>query len=247
MILSTMPSTALASLHSGEYLRHGYPVQGCGQIVYHPTDFHHTGSDTIYYVSCYSQTPSVCDTGRIIVSVVLNPPFPDFIYSSNGHCQATVENASLLSDSVSWTVHFLTGNGTDTALGNVNSFVLTAYNDTAFQAEVCITAINPSGPSSVCYDFYIDCSGSSGIGEIASGNMKIYPNPATDQITIDLSRLDPSVISESSAIEVYDMIGKLVERSTITGQTIMSVSDLSNGVYIDRIARWQYAPGDREV
>ena len=207
-------------------------VQGCGQIVYHPTDFHHAGIDTIHYISCYSQTPSVCDTGTIVVTVVLNPPFPDFVYTSNGHCQATIENASLLSDSVHWTVQFLTGNGTDTTLGNVNSFVVAAYNDTAFQAEVCVTAINPSGPATICYDFYIDCSGSSGIGEIASANVRIYPNPATDQITIDLSKLDPSLMTGSSTIEVYDMIGKQVKQSVISNLTTMSVSDLSNGVYM---------------
>jgi hypothetical protein len=71
-----------------------------------------------------------------------------------------------------------------------------------------------------------------GIHEIAANQMRVYPNPATDQIRIDLSRMDPSVMSSISAIEVYDLIGTKLKTAAINTNLTINVGDLSNGIYV---------------
>jgi PKD repeat protein len=70
-----------------------------------------------------------------------------------------------------------------------------------------------------------------GINEITASNYKVYPNPATEQIQLDLTHMEQSTLSSLSGIAVYDMLGNKLKSQSITDTTI-SVSDLSNGVYI---------------
>ncbi|MCW3125566.1 MAG: outer rane adhesin like protein [Bacteroidetes bacterium] len=207
-------------------------IEGCDHISFHPLDFHDAGDDTLYYISCYSQTPAVCDTSFIVIAVSLPLPFVDFTYDQGLGCEVTVHNASELSDSVNWTVQFLTLNGTDTAYGNTNTIYLSAYQDSAFEAEVCATAFNPSGDSTVCYTFWIECSGSNSIHDIDMASVRIYPNPASDKINIDMASLDQNIINDMDAIEVYDMVGKALHTSPVSSNVSISISDLGSGLYI---------------
>ena len=57
----------------------------------------------------------------------------------------------------------------------------------------------------------------------------IYPNPASDELTIQFSD------NLNHVILIYDMYGKLV-LSKITSETeILNISNLSNGIYIIKI------------
>ena len=209
-------------------------ASGCGQVTYHPTDFNHFGNDTFYYRSCYSQTPTLCDTGMIVVQVILPKPYVDFTWNEDSPCVARVFNNSTLTDSVKWDIQFLTGNGTNQVLYNVNSFPLAASTDSDFQAQVCLTAFNPSGDTTVCYSFWIQCSiGTSAIAEIERTHLRVYPNPAADKIQIDLSGIDRSVLIDASAIVIYDMIGKELKSIPVTEiNSAISISELSSGMYM---------------
>ena len=70
-----------------------------------------------------------------------------------------------------------------------------------------------------------------GINEIASSDYRIYPNPASDMIQIDLSHIDQATMKELSEIVIYDLLGEKLKTISIDTHSI-SVSDLSNGVYM---------------
>jgi PKD repeat protein len=70
-----------------------------------------------------------------------------------------------------------------------------------------------------------------GINEISAADYRVYPNPASDMIQLDLSRLDQNTINTLSEIVVYDMLGQKLKSQSIN-ETSISVRDLSNGVYM---------------
>jgi hypothetical protein len=74
----------------------------------------------------------------------------------------------------------------------------------------------------------------SGINEIKNNDngISIYPNPATDNITIDASKLQFANLN----LRMYDVVGNLIlEKNTGNNKTDLNVSALPNGVYIIEI------------
>ena len=71
--------------------------------------------------------------------------------------------------------------------------------------------------------------GTTGINEVAEGEVNVYPNPATTVINIDNA--------EGAQISVYDLSGRMVSNvnSASANQTI-DASNLAKGMYIVRIA-----------
>lgn len=205
-------------------------LYGCDSLTFHTPDFHHTGIDTLYYVSCYTSLPGVCDTGAIAIKISLPLPGVDFTYEEQGHCLTTAQDASVLSDSVHWEVTYISGNGTDTTWGNTDHITIQATPDSAFQAEVCLTAYNPTGDTTTCYTFWIECIGS-GIQDLDIAAIHIYPNPATDAVYIDLSQAGTAV-SALATVEVSDLTGRILKRVMATSSLQLSVSDLGTGLYL---------------
>ena len=70
-----------------------------------------------------------------------------------------------------------------------------------------------------------------GINEINPSEYRIYPNPASELIQLDLSRMDQATLNELSEIVVYDLLGEKIKSLPIS-QTNISVKDLSNGTYL---------------
>lgn len=209
-------------------------IQGCGQIDFDPADFNYAGSDTFYYRSCYTQSPTVCDTGMVVVVVTLPLPQVDFDWDDNIPCEAQVYDLSVITDSVKWTVQYLVGNDTMETINNLTQFLLLANNqDSGLIALVCLTGYNPSGDSTVCYTLNIGCDLNVGIDELASQHLSVYPNPATDRIQIDMAQIDPAEMSGISSIVVYDMVGQQLKTIPISEVSNgISVSGLSIGMYL---------------
>lgn len=205
----------------------------CGTIAYTPY-ITHSGIDTFYYSSCYTQTSSLCDTGMVIVHVILPKPLVDFYWIEDSPCVAEVFNNALLADSVSWTVQYITLNGTNESYGNISQFYVNANQaDSGFQAEVCQTGYNTTGDSTVCYTFWIQCFINTGMASLTDAHLSIYPNPASDRIQIDLSGIDHSTMDDASSIVLYDMIGKELKNIPIRELTnAIPVNDLSPGMYL---------------
>ncbi|HRF99809.1 MAG TPA: M4 family metallopeptidase [Bacteroidia bacterium] len=64
-------------------------------------------------------------------------------------------------------------------------------------------------------------------------NIQLYPNPATDKLTFNLSQ---ELVNTVKSIEIYDALGKHVKSVSVNSElTHISVSDLSTGVYTCRL------------
>lgn len=93
--------------------------------------------------------------------------------------------------------------------------------------NVCVTVINACGSNTYCKSV---STGGVGINTIQGfEQVNIYPNPATQSITIEN-------IASDINIAVYNTTGQCVLQTTTSGNKIViDVSNLSNGIYIVRL------------
>ncbi|HEX7415045.1 MAG TPA: LamG-like jellyroll fold domain-containing protein [Bacteroidia bacterium] len=73
-------------------------------------------------------------------------------------------------------------------------------------------------------------SSATSIKNITSSNqIKIYPNPANNEINLTISQFDNL---KTSSVEIYNLIGECVHRQVLkSSNSLINVADLSNGVY----------------
>jgi len=64
---------------------------------------------------------------------------------------------------------------------------------------------------------------------LLNNNLSIYPNPASDFITIKLNN------SDKEKIQIYDIMGRLVKEVSISNNQKLDISKLSSGVYFVRL------------
>jgi hypothetical protein len=80
-------------------------------------------------------------------------------------------------------------------------------------------------------DYYYSEFKSSSIPETGTANILVFPNPAIDQICIDLS-----TSPEPAIFELHDMQGRMVLSETLTGtRNRIPVTGLPGGLYLYRI------------
>lgn len=96
--------------------------------------------------------------------------------------------------------------------------------------EVCLTASNGVGSDSTCMSFEL----SNGVNNIVLNQIHVYPNPATDYITIDYAN------SENAAISILNVLGQDVNiggKNIIqNGSTLqINVGNLPSGNYLINI------------
>ena len=105
-------------------------------------------------------------------------------------------------------------------------------------------SVSGQGTFSLLYD-YMDGNGCSatdtktvnvslctGVTELTSTNISVYPNPAKDAINV---MMDASLINNTT-IELYDAIGKLViAEKVVNVQTTIKIESLAKGIYTVRI------------
>ncbi len=208
------------------------PTGNCTSILYTP-DSTFVGSDTCYYVICDGGSPALCDTGMFVVNSVYNPALVpvagitdlQIYFCTNFY----VVNNSLGADSIIWHFHSLPGGQIypDTTLYNqdtVNLFYQFATE------QVCLTAYNQFGSSTMCDTVQIDCES---LHEISLSSIQFYPNPATNLLTIDMRNNNDEAVRNYSAIEIYNALGERVKSVNDRSKTInISVAELTNGVYL---------------
>jgi hypothetical protein len=69
---------------------------------------------------------------------------------------------------------------------------------------------------------------------ISNINIKVYPNPVSDKLKIDIQNVNSL---KSTIISVYDTQGKLLLQQTITKQqTELNISDFAKGIYILKVS-----------
>jgi hypothetical protein len=69
-----------------------------------------------------------------------------------------------------------------------------------------------------------------GLDEIASVEATLYPNPAINNVTIELT--DKNAVAE---LTLVDLLGNVVYTSTINGSSTIDVSNFTSGVYVVRL------------
>jgi hypothetical protein len=97
------------------------------------------------------------------------------------------------------------------------------------QAELRVKSTSSCGESEYSEAKLIEVRSCVGIGELKAKELKIYPNPANNQITFELP-----AISKESILQIKDIFGKTIAELTIAkGQTQLTwdCSTVSGGVY----------------
>ncbi|MBK9356835.1 MAG: T9SS type A sorting domain-containing protein [Bacteroidales bacterium] len=93
---------------------------------------------------------------------------------------------------------------------------------------------NPSGGSDNIFITRVDDAGTVGIKELKENQIHIYPNPATDEITLVL----PGTM-DNAELNLYDFSGKVLRNfllTSIPGNSLrISTNGLSSGTYLLRI------------
>ena len=72
-----------------------------------------------------------------------------------------------------------------------------------------------------------------GVNTLAKENVKLYPNPASSNVTIEI----PSLNNENYSVAILDAMGRLVfeEKAIAENKKVIETSFLKNGIYFVRI------------
>ena len=78
--------------------------------------------------------------------------------------------------------------------------------------------------------FFNDCSTTTNINDIETETVKVYPNPVSDILTIEMNH------SEEELFEIYSLTGLLILRGQISSKNSSVVlSSINEGVYVLKI------------
>ncbi len=136
-------------------------------------------------------------------------------------------------DETGYKVERSTNGTTFTEIASLGANV-TTYSDVTVAADVVyyyrVYAYNANGNSGFSNVANAITSGVTGINETDAQNMvSVYPNPASDVVTI-------ANIPNGAVISVSDLAGKVVAITTpATETTTISTADFTNGIYLIRI------------
>lgn len=229
--------------------KHGIDsILNCTTIFYKP-DSNFNGQDTIAYTVCDNGTPSLCRDGIIIVNVAACA-WP--IASISHVCPVSTINPNTCwwasnfiathstVDSLKWHVKELnTPNPLDTILVNRDSVGIknkltpgfpSYLSTSSYQVQVCCSFYSACGIRTLCDTIKIVIEG---INEINPSAVKLYPNPASGKLNIDLSALSSEDRSDIAAIVLYDALGQKVQSLSYQQQPVMNtdIAGLPSGIY----------------
>ena len=201
-----------------------YPYEIPGLLSIHSTSA--SSNPTGYYYFFYDwevQEPS-CVSNRVPVEAIISDTlFPTAQFSSSiNQNQVVFTNQSVNADSYLWTF----GDGNYSALHNPTHNYQNPGNYYVF-----LFANNDCGSDSI---FQVVNISTIGIDESeGSGQFNIYPNPATDQVTVEHQGAQPGAVS----VGLYDPAGRLVRQYSFesaegANRYTMDISDLPSGIYM---------------
>jgi len=81
--------------------------------------------------------------------------------------------------------------------------------------------------------FSLNCNSATGVGEIATQNISIYPNPVTNQLNIEFG-VSTSVNEQIQRISILNITGKIV-KTIVSNNNTIDVSNLTKGIYFLQI------------
>jgi hypothetical protein len=241
----TNPADWVAYAESGKYPLFVNNVAGKG----------YNGSNYMLAYPCYS-----LQAGQVGYNVLPYANIPsgakaiDFyvahaIYTGTGGGDDQLEVVYSTNCGQSWTsVWSQAGATLATAPGMTQSFIPTGNSQWA-KRSVDMTAV-PSGAqvgfratSQFGNNMFVDnitfrTGNATGIEEfISGGNATLYPNPATDQVTVEMNMVKAAKVSFHIVNMLGQQVGQTVSKDLNTGttNTTVSTSDLAPGVYFMNI------------
>lgn len=207
-------------------------ILGCSEVVYTELDSNFTGLDTFYYRSCDTRYPTLCDTGMVVVDVLPAPAqLQAGFISTGGLCTGSLlVNASTGATSFTWYLTEVSPGSFDTTVNNIDTISPYALYPQSQNARylVCLMARAGSDSEETCDTIQFICTG---INQINASEYRIYPDPASDMIQLDLTHMDQATLASLSEIVIYDMLGEKLRAQPIV-QSSIPVADLSDGVYL---------------
>ncbi len=205
----------------------------CTSVQYSP-DSTFAGADSCYYIICDNGSPVKCDTGKFVVNSLYNAallPVAGFSWHQTGGCQAGifVNTSTNETGTVGWNFYSM-----NTQQNDIRSGDTVSYNDASAEVNqviVTLTVSNQFGTNTFVDTVTFNCMG---LNELSLSNIQLYPNPSSNNITIDMSRNQDEITRNYSAIEIYNALGekvKLVSEKNLKVANI-SVADLTEGIYL---------------
>ncbi len=165
-----------------------------------------------------------CSATTTVAVTVNNLPTVSATASSTLLCsnfgESAVLTASTAATSYTWTDGTTTAN---TATTTVTPSVGTTY-------TLTVNDGNCSATTTIFIDAQI-CSGINNAQASTTG-INVYPNPTNSILNITIS----SELSGSASIEVYDAVGKLVIKESLSSETTtINTSKLTDGIYVFKV------------
>lgn len=211
-----------------------FAVNGCSDITYTP-DSVFTGNDTVWYVICDNGHPTWCDTAMLVVTSNANPallPNASFNwYVIDGCNQAGFVNTTPNdTGAANWSIRSIVSSQPQTIQLHGDSVV---YNNQAGEIEtmeVTLTVSNNYGQVTIVDTVTMACLS---VNDVHLNNVAIYPNPANNVLTIDLTGNIDEYIRNYKAIEMYNVIGeRAIQVANQSALVTIPVVDIPAGIYV---------------
>ena len=94
--------------------------------------------------------------------------------------------------------------------------------------DVSLTATNAGGNNTISMTDYITITDHTGINDAINGSVKIYPNPASHEITVEAVNME--------SISIVDVLGKIVYTTEVTSEkTTIDISKLNKANYFIKV------------
>jgi len=215
-----------------------FSILNCNDLSFSP-DSTFTGNDTVWYIICNTGQPALCDTASLIVTVTSNSalwPVTDFSLQQEICNGLLATNLSTNEDSLVWNFHALPDGIPyhDSVFYQLNT-VDYGQGGGGTDFQVCLTTFNKFGTTSKCDTMMTICEG---INEVQLSNIRMYPNPASSQLTIDMRDNTSAATRDYKAIEIYNAIGQKVDavNKGAQGSVVnIDVAQLPAGMYLATI------------
>ncbi len=218
-----------------------------------------SGNETITYTVCTDDTPSFCKTGTLEIFnktcaaqqllPVADFTATDFMQPCSSqfftyYDSILLQNTSTNADSLIWSVSIAGNSGTGTGChdsifhSSANAWSLTPENlwpNCVWyeKLSVCLTAYNSIGQNTKC-DTTCIIMWEVGVKETQLTDVRLYPNPAVDILTVDMQNINEEVEGNYFSIAITNSLGQKVISHLNNGNNKVlqiNIRDLPEGIY----------------
>lgn len=165
------------------------------------------GVESFCYVVCDNQSPSLCDTGWVYISVTGELPVANFQVNTSANIISATNLSQNFDGNSVWYYTSTPAGGSVPVTDTVYTF---AFQDTLNDGNntLCLVVRNAYGTDDTCYTMLY-----SGLAENAEGAfLSVYPNPADEAIFVQAEG--------EGIISLIDLSGRVLMQAAYTGSRI---------------------------